>query len=268
MGHVGFQRLQWIGRQGWLGKFGECFDQSSIKAPKCAACQFGKQECNPKAGMTRKVDTDQQGILSAESLKPGELVFSDQYQSSLPGKVFGHHGTWISLQKYCGGTLFYDEASQRIKVIHQVSLNQQETVPAKLEFEQEALQVGHRVLNYQTDNGFYTAQEFLKELVESNQGIKHSGVGGHHHNGAAENCIKHVHYTANTMMIHAALWWPEVSEKELWPLALDHAVYLHNHTPNQQTGRSPEEVWTQSVDSHSALQHAKVWGCPVYVLDP
>ncbi len=123
-------------------------------------------------------------------------------------------------------------------------------------------------MNYQTDNGVYTAQEFLKELVESNQGIKHSGVGGHHHNGAAEACIKHVHYMANTMMIHAALWWLEVSEKELWPLALDHAVYLHNHTPNQQTSQSPEEVWTQSVDSHSALQHAKVWGCPVYVLDP
>ena len=58
MGHVGFQRLQWIGRHGWLGKVGERFGQSSVKAPKCAACQFGKQERNPEAGTTRKIDTD------------------------------------------------------------------------------------------------------------------------------------------------------------------------------------------------------------------
>ena len=268
LGHVGFQRLQWIGRQGILGIIGEKFGQSKVVPPKCAACAFGKQERNPKQGMTRKVDVDRQGILKAESLKPGEMVFSDQYQSSLPGRVFGRRGTWMTSQKYCGGTLFYDSASQYVKVVHQVSLNQHESVQSKLLFEREALQVGVNVSNYQTDNGVYTAQEFLKELVEKNQGLKHSGVGGHHHNGAAEAAIKHIHYTANTMMIHAALRWPSASDRELWPLALDHAAYLHNHTPIQSSGRSPEEIWTQTASSHTSLLHAKVWGCPVYVLDP
>ncbi len=110
----------------------------------------------------------------------------------------------MSSQKYCGGTLFVDAATHRIKVYHQVSLSAEETVQSKMSFEREALQVGVGVANYQTDNGVYTSQEFLKELIEHGQGIKHSGVGGHHHNGPAENAIKNVVRWATTMMIHAA----------------------------------------------------------------
>jgi hypothetical protein len=69
-------------------------------------------------------------------------------------------------------------------------------------------------------------------------------------------------------MIHAALRWPECAEKDLWHLALAHAIHLHNHTPSMQSGLAPVELWTRSKVSHSALQHAHPWGCPVYVLDP
>jgi hypothetical protein len=100
LGHVGFQKLQWIGRQGWLGKIGEKFGQSSVHAPKCASCQFGKQERNPKAGSKIKVDTDREGILKADKLNPGDLIFSDQYVSSVPGRVFGRRGASIASQKY------------------------------------------------------------------------------------------------------------------------------------------------------------------------
>ena len=260
--------MQWIGRQGWLGKVGERFGQTAVHPPKCGSCQFGKQERNPKAGSRREVDKQREGILSADKLNPGDLIFSDQYQSSTPGRVFGRRGASITTQQYCGGTLFYDAASHKMRVVHQVSLNAHETVAAKLTFECEAQQIGITVKNYQTDNGVYTSQEFLKELVEHGQGLKHSGVGGHHHNGAAENAIKNVVRRAFTMMIHAALRWPDQNEKDLWPLALDHAVYLHNHTPRQDTGLCPEELWTRSTSSHSALTHARVWGCPAYVLDP
>ena len=196
------------------------------------------------------------------------MIFSDQYETSTLGQVFGRRGAAIYAHKYKGGTLFCDAASKRIFVRHQVALSAQETVEAKLTFEREALQVGVQVKDYQTDNGVYTAKEFLEELTKEGQGIKHSGVGGHHHNGVAENNIKTVVRRAQTMMIHAALRWPEAAEKELWPLAMDYAVWLHNHLPDQSTGLSPEEVWTNSKGSHSVLQHAKVWGCPAYVLDP
>jgi hypothetical protein len=117
------------------------------------------------------------------------------------------------------------------------------------------------VKSYRTDNGIITTNE--------KQVISHSGVGGHHHNGAAENAIKHTTYKARTMMIHQALRWPDASDKTLWPLALEHAAYLHNHTPNSALGGlNQEEIWSKSVASHSPLLHAHVWGCPAYVLDP
>jgi hypothetical protein len=215
LGHVGFQQLQWIGRQGWLGKVGELFGDTKVHPPKCASCQFGKQERTPRKGSTVKVDKQREGILSADKLNPGDLIFSDQYCSSVPGRVFGRRGASISSQTYCGGTLFCDAASGWIKVIHQVSLNAHETVAAKQTFEREANMIGNRVENYRTDNGVYTSEEFLRELIEEGQGIAHSGVGGHHHNGVAENAIKNVQRKARTIMIDYDLLWPDQSEKDL-----------------------------------------------------
>ena len=83
-------------------------------------------------------------------------------------------------------------------------------------------------------------KDYMKELVKDGQTIKHSSVGGHHHNGVAENAIKNVVRKARTMMIHAALRWPECSEKSLWPMALSHAVHLHNHASKMDSGLSPE----------------------------
>jgi hypothetical protein len=268
LGHVGFSTVKWIGRQGILGKLGEKMGQDQVKIPKCAACQFGKQERNPKAGSTQIKDKSVEGSLKRNKLEPGELVFSDQYESRLPGRVFGNRGSRINSQKYKGGTLFCDAASSRVSIYNQISFTAEETITSKLKYEREAMSTGIQVQSYSSDNGIYTSKEFMRELHTKGQGIKHSGVGGHHHNGVAENSIKNVVRLARTMMIHAALRWPEVSEKELWPMAMQHAVHLHNHTPKISSGLSPEEVWSRSKSTHSALQNAHPWGCPVYVLDP
>ena len=68
-------------------------------------------------------------------------------------------------------------------------------------------------------------------------------MGGHHHNGVAENAIKNTVRTARTMMIYAALRWPEHNERDLWPLALTHAVHLHNKLPSMDSQLTPNEVW-------------------------
>jgi hypothetical protein len=149
-----------------------------------------------------------------------------------------------------------------------VGLTGTETVQAKLRFEREAAGVGVQVRDYCTDNGIYTSKEFATELSSKGQGIKHSGVGGHHHNGVAENAIKNTVRTARTMMIYAALRWPEHNERDLWPLALSHAVHLHNEIPSQASRLTPHEVWAQSKSSFSALVNAHPWGCPVYILQP
>ena len=68
-------------------------------------------------------------------------------------------------------------------------------------------------------------------MQENCQTIRHSGVGGHHHNGAAENGIKNVVMKARTMMFNSALRWPESIDLSLWPLALQHAAHLYNEIP-------------------------------------
>ena len=133
LGHLGFQNVQWIGRMGWLGSLGEKMGATSVDAPVCGSCQYGKQERTPKEGSTIHKDKERDGITKADKLEPGDLIFSDQYESRVPGKVFGKQGAAISSNSYCGGTLFVDAATGRIFNRHQVSLNAHETVEAKHE---------------------------------------------------------------------------------------------------------------------------------------
>ena len=84
---------------------------------------------------------------------------------------------------------------------------------------------------YCTDNGIYTSKDFVNKLLSNGKGIKHSGVGSHHHNAVAENSIKTTVCIARTMMIHSALSWPEQNERDIWPQTLIHAEYFHNETP-------------------------------------
>ncbi len=126
LGNLGFQHVQYLARNGWLGSKGEKFGRTSVKCPKWSSCQFGKQERNPKAGHPQK--RTKPGVLKQDKLSPGDLVFSDQYVSRVPGKVFGGRGASISRYKYQGGTLFCDAASNRISVVHQVGFTADETV--------------------------------------------------------------------------------------------------------------------------------------------
>jgi hypothetical protein len=44
-------------------------------------------------------------------LAPGDLIFSDQFKSSLLGHQFSAHGNNVTIQKLCGGTIFCNAAS-------------------------------------------------------------------------------------------------------------------------------------------------------------
>ena len=108
----------------------------------------------------------------------------------------------------------------------------------------------------------------MNELVEKGQGIELSVIELHHQNSEAKNSIKNVVYKARIMMVHADLRWPEFMEKDLWPMNLIHAVYLHNYTPKKYSGLSPEYLWTGTKSSQIKYNNAHDWGCSVYVLDP
>jgi Reverse transcriptase (RNA-dependent DNA polymerase)/GAG-pre-integrase domain len=235
LGHIGFATVQWLGRNGLLGPFGQKMGAARLDAPKCAACQFGKQ--GHTLIPTHHSDKDAVGSLTKDKLEPGQQIFADQYESREPGRAFNSKGG-SSAFKFGGGTLFIDTASNYISVHHQVGATANETIQAKIKF----------------------------ELAEKGHGITLSGVSAQFQNGAAENVIKIVVRNARTMMIHATLQWQGFFEKDLWPMALSHAAYLFNITPNMETGVSPISILTKTMQETTALRNTHTWGCPVYVL--
>ena len=76
----------------------------------------------------------------------------------------------------------------------------------------------------------------------------------HHHHGVAENAIKIVVYKERTMMIHAAIRWSCVSEKDLCPMSLDHSTSFHSNILQMESGLSPEEIWTGNKSDYSRLR--------------
>jgi hypothetical protein len=71
------------------------------------------------------------------------------------------------------------------------------------------------------------------------------------------------------MMLHSVMHWPEQANPQLWPFAMQHAVFLWNHMPRRNNLLAPVEVFSGTkMDNYHHLQRAHVWGAPTYVLDP
>lgn len=121
---------------------------------------------------------------------------------------------------------------------------------------------------YLGDNGVYKSNEFRNELRLRGQEIELCGVGAHHQNGIAERAIRTVSESARTMMLHASIHWPGTVTLDLWPMAVEYAAYLYNVMPNMQTNTAPIELLTGSRMTGVEIRNSRVWGCPVYVLDP
>ncbi len=86
-----------------------------------------------------------------------------------------------------------------------------------------------------------------------------SGVGAKHQNGIAERNIKTISYLTRAMFVHAALKWPSTYNLDLWPFAMNHAVFIFNHLPSRDN-LSPEEKWTSTLSaSHHLLCRLKPW---------
>jgi hypothetical protein len=124
------------------------------------------------------------------------------------------------------------------------------------------------IQQYNGDNGVFKAASFAESLESKGQTINFSGTGAHHQNGVAERSIRTSTERARTLMVHAAIHWPEQVDANLWPFALDYAVYQYNHTPNRSSGFSPIEIFSGTKLDTMVLPDARTWGCPTYVLDP
>ena len=264
LGHWILQWIQGLIRKGIL----RCNDNRTTKPEaicQCAACNLAKQTRRPEGTIKQSIRPEKDGNLKKNQLRAGGMVSSDQYVSAVPGRLPHTFGKERDHEKYVGGTIFVDESSGFMYVENQVSLGAAETIRAKHAFEREASRYGIPILGYRADNGVYKSNEDLAKL---NQTIQFCGVGAHHHNGIAKRAIRTVTTCARTMMIHAILHNHKEVTTDLWPFAMEYAVYLWNKMPKKDGASSPEEIFYSIKSDYQAIREAKCWGCPAYVLDP
>lgn len=155
-----------------------------------------------------------------------------QFEIAKPGRRFETAGKEPNQRKFCGGTIFVDTASGVCKTYYQISLNKEETILSKNKFEVFINQEGQcNVQHYRTDNGIFTKQKVMNEILNKEQRITCYGVGAHHQNALAVRAICTVVTMTRTMMLHAVLCWPKETKTEFWPQAMQHATYLRYVIP-------------------------------------
>ena len=242
---------------------------SKCEAPRCAACQFSKQfRRTPDSTITHAIQDKELAIRKGD-LHPGDCVSTDQYVCKQPGRLSHTYGKEDESLKYNGGTIYMDHGSRYVYLRNQISLAIGETLQGKHDFEGFAKTHGVKIKNIRADNKPFGSKEFLLDLKLQDQEITFSGVGAHHENGVAERTLRTISSWARAMLMHQCLHWPSQFNVNLWPFAMEHAVYLWNNIPQMSHGLTPEEVFTGcKTPNHDALLQARVWGCPVYVLDP
>ena len=242
---------------------------SKCDKPKCASCEFGKGKRRPTPGKLEKVDRKNDGALTKEKLLPGQAVSVDHFICSTKGRLYTTAGKSADSKMYSGGALFIDHALKAVFVNMQIGMTTHETLGSKLEFENWLQDHGAVAQSYLTDNAScFTNDEYTNELKSFGQIKQFAGVGAHHHNASAERTIQTIMSMARTMMLHAALRWPDVADAQLWPMAVHHAAYLYNRLPNPTSGLTPLEVLSGTKWLSSKFHDLHVWGSPVYVLDP
>ena len=61
----------------------------NVNITNYADFQYGNQEINPKSGTRKSQYKEVKVSLKRNKLEPGKIIFSDQCESRLPGRVFG-----------------------------------------------------------------------------------------------------------------------------------------------------------------------------------
>lgn len=272
LGHLSMRRIQSLMRSGVLAHTSETrrLHTAATKLrqpPPCAACLYGKQTTRPVPGKKTTVVRDQVGATAKEFTYPGQCVAVDHFICSTRGRLFTSRGKEAERDMYCGGCMLIDMATGFVDVQFQTNLTSHDTLIAVDKFERKAREFGVIVQQYLSDNGSaFTSREFQAHLQDFNQISRFAGAGAHHHNAKVERCIRTIMNIARSMMFHAAIHWPDMADPCLWPMAVQHAVYLYNRVPHEQTGVSPYDLFTRTRWPHSKFQDLHVWGCPVYCL--
>ena len=65
-----------------------------------------------------------------------------------------------------------------------------------------------------------------------------------------------------TMLMHVAFRFPEDKlSTDLWPMAMDYAVWVYNRTPDMQSGLSAIEIWSGNSKAVANCERPKCAAC-------
>ena len=196
---------------------------------------------------------------------PGAKISTDQLVVAQPGlvpRLSGKH----SRDRICGATGFFDHFSGYSFSSMQTSLDTDQTIAAKLNFETHAQTCGVKIKSYRADNGRFAEKAFKDEIFKAQQTIDYCAVGAHHQNGVIERHFQTLSTRTRTLLLHAKRYWPAMISVLLWPFAYKYAEYLHNHLHLDKDGLSPIQKFCK-VDMNISIKDIHTWGCPCYVLD-
>jgi hypothetical protein len=244
---------------------------SSCQTFCCTGCLYAKQKRKTPDSSIEMKNKDLEGLLTNGDLDPGDKVSCDQYMSPSKGRLQHTKGLESSSNQYVGGTIFIDHATNYLSTNHQVNLTAASTVESRHLCESKFDEFGVQIKQYAADNHPFRSKTWVNDCAVQRQlPTKHSGVGAHHQI-LAERQIQTTFNWSRANLLHFVLHWPQMAKNRdnLWPFAINYAVYMHNHLPIRDKRLSPNELFTGTVfNTYNHLTRAHVFGCPVYVLDP
>ncbi len=256
LGHAPMKQIQTWAKQGQLPTASKAIRTCAL--PRCCDCLYAKAQ--KRSWRTKKAPAK----IRREDSCPGSRVSVDQLEVTTPGLIPQLKGKLMKAKFTCA-TIFYDEFSGKDFVFCQTSTNAAETLQAKTACEQHFSTFGVEIRAYHADNGRFQENAFKQACNDAKQELTFCGVGAHHQNGLIERHIRTLSESSRAMLLHAMLRWRWVT-LHLWPYALHHASYLHNHLPTPKTNKSRTEAFAQT-DHLQTFEHLHTFGCPVYVLD-
>ena len=148
----------------------------------------------------------------------------------------------------------------------QTSLDGDQTIQAKTNFENHAQTCGVRIKSYRADNGRFAEKSFRDSVRAAQQTIDFCAVGAHHQNGLIKRHFQTLATRTRTILLHAKRHWPAMIAVLLWPFAYKYAELSHNNWHLDENGLSPSQKFC-GTEHRMELKDIHTWGCPCYVLD-
>ena len=228
----------------------------------CPSCMFGRMK---KRAWRSKGAQNIKHIRKESENYPGAKVSTDQLVVAQPGlvpRLSGRHST----SRICGATGFLDHNTGYSYSSMQTSLDGDQTLAAKDQFENHAATCGVTIKSYRADNGRFAEKSFRDAVRAARQTIDFCAVGAHHQNGLIERHFQTMATRTRTILLHAKRHWPAMIAVLLWPFAYKYAEMLHNNWHLDANGKSPSQNFCSSPQ-RMELKDIHTWGCPCYVLD-